>query len=206
MNNQLTQTNIAKKSRKPHKRSVFPENPSGNSVISALYDECRRRGSDVKDMAAELGVTYGYINQLRTGIRKTEQITQKTAEAMARYLSIPTISVKLAAGIIKISDFEYQVDTEEAAIERVIVKISTDADYFKMPIDLSTLSFSAKKIIVVNYVENSAHDVLGLNTLSVIAQRMQLAAKIHANLALENHGLDNIDYHLHNFFRNEISH
>ena len=210
MINQLTEIKVpyisenqktSKKPRKPYTRSVYPGIPSGNPIISSLYDESQRRGSSIKQMAAELGVTYGYINQLRYGMRKTELITQKMAEAIARYLSIPTISVKLGTGMIKISDFDNPAETEDAAIERLITKITKDKDYFRIPMDLSSLSLSAKKKIIMNYAESSTNDVLGLSALSIIANGLHHVAKVHANLTLEKPIKLTADFELHNFFR-----
>lgn len=169
-----------KMSRKQYPCPRFPGNPSGNSLIACLYQECRHRGSDLKEMAKELDVTYGYLNQLRTGIRSAERISRKMAESCARYLSIPIVSVKLAAGQIKISDFDYFPGTEEAAVERLIIKISSDPDFGKkLPKNMHSLSVDEKKSIALMYIETSKHDVLGLKTLPVIAQSMRNAAIMH---------------------------
>mgnify|MGYP001600330484 FL=1 len=53
----------------------------GGPLMGWVFDEAHTRGHDVKEMAQALGVTYGYINQMRNGIRSTEGISQDFAEA-----------------------------------------------------------------------------------------------------------------------------
>lgn len=77
----------------------------GGPLIGWLWDEARRRGIELQQMAAELGVTYGYIHQLRTGIRRTSAISHDFAAACGEFLGVPTVVVLLLAGYLTMSDF-----------------------------------------------------------------------------------------------------
>ena len=82
-------------------------------MIGWLLDEAYKRGDTLNKMAAEIGVTYGYINQMRTGIRSTENLSQEVCDGIARYLGSCTVVVKLLAGRIKLSDFAFRAETEK---------------------------------------------------------------------------------------------
>ena len=79
--------------------------PQDPPLIRLLFKEALRRQHRLVDMAHALGVTYGYISQLRSGHRQTDNISQVFAEACARYLEVPTALVKLLAGRISMRDF-----------------------------------------------------------------------------------------------------
>lgn len=74
-------------------------------LMQWLYQAAARRGETKGDVARHLGVTYGYLNQLSTGLRSTRNITSDFCRACARYLEVPTVAVMLAAGRIQLEDF-----------------------------------------------------------------------------------------------------
>lgn len=84
----------------------------GGALMGWMFDEARLRGMSLNEMAAALGVTYGYINQLRNGIRKTKDIAHDFCVACARYLGVPTIAVKVVAGVVRMSDFLHPSETD----------------------------------------------------------------------------------------------
>ena len=49
----------------------------GGPLIGWLFDECRRRRQEYREMAACLGVTYGYVNQLRSFTQGRAQYTMQ---------------------------------------------------------------------------------------------------------------------------------
>ncbi len=55
----------------------------GGPLIGWLFDECRRRRQEYREMAACLGVTYGYVNQLRSGLRQARHISDDFAVSCA---------------------------------------------------------------------------------------------------------------------------
>lgn len=70
----------------------------GGPLLGWLMDEAQLRGQLLNEMASALGVTYGYINQLRNGIRKVSHISNEFARSCANYLGVPTVVVKLVSG------------------------------------------------------------------------------------------------------------
>jgi hypothetical protein len=152
----------------------------GGPLIGWLFDEARRRMHDFKTMSRELGVTYGYINQMRTGLRSTAQISQKMAEACGKYLGVPTIVVKLICGQIPMSDFANSREGEEEIIERGLRQLQDDPQMRQiLPCNLHQLPLEAKHAIVMLYAEVTGHDVLRLDELPTMLRWLQSAAAIH---------------------------
>ena len=76
----------------------------GGLLLSALIRCANERRMQLNDMARELGVTYGYINQLRNGLRPVTQVSDDFALACARYLGVPRLTVLMMAGRITPED------------------------------------------------------------------------------------------------------
>ena len=152
----------------------------GGPVIGWLLDEARRRNSTLNDMAAELGVTYGYINQLRTGFRSTENLSQALCSSIARYLGTCTVVIKLLANQIKMSDFSFRAESEEAMVDRAMRALQDDPKIrHVLPCDLHLLPFEAKKALVLMYSEVSSDDSFGTRQLPNILFWLQRAAVAH---------------------------
>lgn len=152
----------------------------GGPVLGWLLDEAYKRGDTLNKMAAEIGVTYGYINQLRSGIRSTEHLSQGVCDGMARYLGTCTIVVKLLANQIKLSDFLWRPETEEAAIDRAVREIQDDPKIRQaIPFDLQSLPLDAKRTLVVMYSEVTSHDPFDTRQLPNILFWLQRAAVTH---------------------------
>ncbi|WP_157979295.1 hypothetical protein [Rhodoferax ferrireducens] len=159
----------------------------GGPLMPWLLDECRQRGTEMLAMTTALGVTYGYINQLRNGIRKTEDVSHDFCVACARYLGVPTIAIKIVAGVVRMSDFLHPAENEEEAVERAIRHIQDDPVIRQaVPVDLSSLSFEAKKAIALLYVQSSSQDVFGLKELPAIVHWCQRAAVLHDDRTFES--------------------
>lgn len=158
----------------------------GGALVGWLLDEAHQRKQDYQDMAKQVGVTYGYINQLRTGIRLTENISHDFAVACARYLGVPAIVVKLISGSIRISDFGFPNESEAQLVDRALRAIQTDPQLRSaLPGDLLSLPLEAKKLMVMMYAETSGQDVFGLRTLPDMLSWLQRAAVIHAENEFE---------------------
>ncbi len=155
-------------------------NSPGGPLLGWLFDEARRRGHDYKTMSRELGVTYGYINQLRTGIRNPAQISQTMATACSRYLGVPTVVVKLICGSITMSDFAVCRESKEEKIDRALRQMQDDPHIRTLlPCNLHALPTAAKEAVVLMYSEATGHDVLKLQELPDMLRWLQRAAVIH---------------------------
>ncbi|MFN9709043.1 MAG: hypothetical protein ACK53K_07870 [Burkholderiales bacterium] len=152
----------------------------GGPLIGWLFDECRRRSQEYRQMAACLGVTYGYINQLRSGLRQARHISDDFAVSCAHYLGVPPVIVKMVAGRIPMSDFVTPRESEEDALDRAMAQMLDDPVARRtLPADMRELSLSAKRALVAMYVESSGRDVLGIQQLPEMVRWLQRAVTIH---------------------------
>lgn len=158
----------------------------GGPLIAWLIDEARARGLGMNDMAKALNVTYGYITQLRNGVRQQSCIGQEFAEACARFLGVPTIVVKLLSGRIRISDFAWSNEGEQAVIERAYRFMKTDPVARQhLPKDDCSMTYEAMRSLVMLYGETTGVDVLSLRQLSWVLQYLQRPAMIHNDNEVE---------------------
>lgn len=149
----------------------------GGPLIAWLFDEAHRRQQTYQEMAAELQVTYGYVNQLRTGLRKVEQISHEFARACAQYLGVPNIVIKLISGGIRMSDFAWPRLSEEEVIDRAYRRMASDPSVKPaLPAQSDVLNHAAKKALVMMYSDASGVDLLGARQLPDIVHWLQRAA------------------------------
>jgi hypothetical protein len=158
----------------------------GGPLMGWLLDEAHGRNMSLNDMALSLGVTVGYINQLRSGVRKTENVGQEFAEAASRYLGIPTIVVKLLAGHIRVSDFARKHESQEQVVERALRQVQKDLQArMSNTVDLSNLPFEAKQAIVLLHSEVSGYDYLNTQELPHIVYSLTKAVMVHCDESLK---------------------
>jgi len=149
----------------------------GGPLVSWLLDEAHRRQQTYRDMATDLQVTYGYINQLRSGLRSVENISHEFARACALYLGVPTIVIKLVSGSIRMSDFAWPSLSEEEVIERAYRRMASDPSVKpSLPEQHEVLNHAAKKALVMMYSDASGADLLGARQLPDIVHWLQRAA------------------------------
>lgn len=153
----------------------------GGPLIGWLLDEARVRGWTFKALAAELGVTYGYINQLRGGIRDVSQVSTLFAKRAARFLGVPPVVVKLMTGQLDMSDFMSPQQTEEEFVEHALCRMMRDpkAGMF-VSLDLLSADLGVKKDFLALYAEVSGDDIYGMQELPEIVRSLQRAALVHS--------------------------
>lgn len=152
----------------------------GGPLIGWILSEARQRDQRLHDMSAQLGVTYGYIHQLRTGARKTCNISREFARSCANYLGVPPIVVRLLAGQIDTEDFLLPEHSEERLVERALHRMMEDpmaralvsGDVRKWPLE-------AKRSLVRLYSDSVGHDLLGIRFVPEMVQWLESAAKVH---------------------------
>jgi hypothetical protein len=128
--------------------------PVDPPLIRVLLKEALRRCHRLNDLATELGVTYGYISQLRAGLRRTEHISQEFATACARYLGVPTVLVKLWAGRIRADDFVWPGKPVEAAVQDDFEMMASDPMVLGLlPDELRSASHEVRQFVVNLYFE-----------------------------------------------------
>lgn len=155
-------------------------NSAGGPLLGWLTDETRSRGLTQCEMAAQLGVTYGYIAQLKNGHRQVNSISHGFAMACARFLGVPTVVVFLLSGFLTMRDFAFTEESEEAILDRAIRRVQSDPHIrASLPFDLRLLPVDAQRAIAMLYSESTGTDVFRLRELPECARWLQRAAVIH---------------------------
>lgn len=157
----------------------------GGPLMGWLLDECRIRGLAVQALAVELGVTYGYINQLRNGIREVTQVGPRFAQRAARFLGVPTVVVKLIAGQLTMSDFIPPQQSEEEFVERALCRMMEDpkAGMF-VSLDILAAELAVKKDFLSLYAEVSGDDIYNMKELPDMLRWLQRATFEHSENVL----------------------
>lgn len=152
----------------------------GGPLLGWLMDEAQLRGQLLNEMASALGVTYGYINQLRNGIRKVSHISNEFARSCANYLGVPTVVVKLVSGSISLSDFAWPAVDEDMVVERAFQRMLSDPNVRpSLPRNAHKLPVPAKRAMVMMYADITGVDIFGARQLPDIVHWLQRAAIVH---------------------------
>jgi plasmid maintenance system antidote protein VapI len=76
----------------------------GGLLLASLISHASANSIYLNEMASELGVSYGYINQLCNGIRSIDSISDDFAVSIARFMGIPRMTVLMLAGRVTPDD------------------------------------------------------------------------------------------------------
>jgi len=104
----------------------------GGVLLAWLIQAANERGMQMKELASELDVTYGYISQLRNGTRQMRHISDEFAEAAARFLGAPRIAIYMAAGRIRPEDVLESTDDRQSKLESALHFIQKDSAWGPM--------------------------------------------------------------------------
>lgn len=152
-------------------------------LIDWLYCTAAARGQTKAEMASHLGVTFGYIRQLATGVRLVEQVSGEFCRACAEYLDIPPVAVMLAAGRITLSDF-LMPEVERApgwqltaGLERIAADPLVGC---LMPPEVWDAPDSVKQLLVALYEDATKQELMPTRQLPVLFRGLQDAAVVLA--------------------------
>lgn len=152
----------------------------GGALMGWLFDEARARGHQQHDLSKLLGVTVGYLHQLRNGMRQASNISADFAASCASYLKVPTIVVKLVSGQVRMSDFAWPNVSETDLVERAFQRLCTDPVVMAaLPARLDSLNFEARRALVLLYSEVSCQDFFSLREVPETVRWLQRAVEIH---------------------------
>jgi hypothetical protein len=152
----------------------------GGPLLGWHIDETQLRGQLLSDMATDLHVTYGYIKQLRNGIRKVSNVSNEFARSCANYLGVPTVVVKLVSGSISLSDFAWPALDEDMVVELAFQRMQTDPNVRpSLPRHAQKLPVAAKRAMVMMYADITGVDLFGVRQLPDIVHWLQRAAILH---------------------------
>lgn len=101
----------------------------GGMLLAALYQCAAERGELLQDMAKELGVTYGYLSQLRNGIRQIHTIGDEFAAACAQYLCLNRFQVLMMAGRLTPADLWADPKVFEREVRQGMTTLARDPEF-----------------------------------------------------------------------------
>jgi len=136
-------------------------NRPGGLLLAALIRCANDRRQQLNDMARELGVTYGYINQLRNGQRHTNQISDYFALACARYLCVPRLTVLMLSGRLTPEDAFESEDLVANELPRAMSYLCDDPEWGPLvPPDVRNGSYQAQFLVVRLYEQTTGKRLL----------------------------------------------
>ena len=126
-------------------------NQVGIELLAAAYQKANEDGLNLRSLAAALGVTYGYIHQLKTGIRAIPQVSDEFITSCARYLKKPKNHVLRLAGKRSYED-EFITDEIDGELDTAFSVMFRDSDFGgNMPLSLKSLGRRERLFIVKLY-------------------------------------------------------
>lgn len=148
----------------------------GGTLLALLVKEANRRGLQMKEMAEELGVTYGYIAQLRGGIREVRHISEEFVHACARFLGVAPIAVKIAAGKITARDFLQPDEDCDSRIDNALAHIQADPLLGGwMPPNVFQLDRKTKQFVILCYQQATGMEIIPHRMLPGLMHDLQNA-------------------------------
>lgn len=150
----------------------------GGLLLAALIRCANERRQQLSDLARELGVTYGYLSQLRTGLRPTNQVSDDFALSCCHYLGVPRMTVLMLAGRIAPEDAFESQEVLAAQIPRAMAFVCDDPDWGPLvPPEIRDSSPEAHFLVVRLYEEATGKrllpDRLNPQTLAAEIQKLQ---------------------------------
>lgn len=124
-------------------------------LLTALRRAAERQGHSQIELAHHLGVTSGYLIQLRSGTRDVRRISLDFARACAAYLETSTLNVLLLAGSLDVSDFSVPGEPQQRRIREGLQALREDPLYSAYVDEavLESLSDEVKQLLVGVYEE-----------------------------------------------------
>lgn len=149
----------------------------GGALMAALVQCAQQRNIKLDAMASELGVNYGYINQLRNGIRSVKCIGHDFTIACADFLGVPRMMILMLADIVTLEDLSECKEMLATEVYRAMDFICGDPDWGPMMTPCIRHSDELSLFGVVKLYEASTGKVLlnpGLTTESLVDELEKL--------------------------------
>lgn len=152
----------------------------GGPLIGLLRETCADRGMTLKEMAEELGVTYGYLSHLTTGFRDISVISTSFARACSAYLGIPLIAVRVLAGQITAEDFIAPQLSRKELLRRGIRKVMDDPEtrHLVTPV-LWDADLQVQEAFLTLYNDLSGSDLFGYEQIPEAIRWLQWSVIVH---------------------------
>jgi hypothetical protein len=132
----------------------------GGLLIAALVACASERGETLCEMSAKVGVVYGYLSQLRKGLRRVDSISDDFAQNCAAYLGISRIEVLVMAGRVTPADFYASRDEFAQEVARAMTFICADPQWTSLMTPTLREADSASRFALVRLYETATGSVL----------------------------------------------
>lgn len=124
----------------------------GAVLLGWLFRAANDRNMNLQELAKALDVSYGYISQLRGGVREVRGVGGQFLGKSAEFLGVPRIAVMIAAGVVTVEDFHDSPAQFAAEVDSAIQYIAKDATFGAlMPADMLRASMQMKSFVVQLY-------------------------------------------------------
>ena len=158
----------------------------GALLLATLFAAANERGQQLRELATALGVTYGYLAQLRSGLRFVAHISQEFVEACAQYLGLPPIAVKVMAGKVGARDFVWPAKPVEEVLNAALLHIQADQLLGgMMPASVYNAPQEVKAFAVACYEQACTQEAMPSRSLPQLLQDLQRAAVSQADYEVE---------------------
>lgn len=134
----------------------------GGTLLVWLFRHSADRGMSKEELAGALGVSYGYMQQLRSGLRAVPQVSDEFAAKCAAFLDLPKLLVLYAAGKLTAAD-GYRVDALSVFnLARALDIVLNDPKFGPMvKADLLEASPRLKLSFIQLYEQAAGRSILG---------------------------------------------
>jgi hypothetical protein len=133
----------------------------GAVLMGWLLRAANDRDMNLQELATNLGVSYAYIGQLRSGARQVKSAGGAFITACAAFLQVPRIAALIAADIVSVEDFYDSPDRFGAELKAALDFIRRDETFGAfMPVDLHTSSVRHRAFIVLLYQQATGRKLL----------------------------------------------
>lgn len=163
-------------------------------LVRWLDVQARRNGHKRADTARTLGVTYGYLTQLRSGVRATSQISIDFARACAAYLNLPAALVLIAADRLSAADFcepSMPRQSLEATLKEGLARMADDPWVgCLMPPEVHDAPVAVQQLLLALYEDATQSELFtqrrqpqlfwGLSDACIVADEMDADAQADA--------------------------
>jgi transcriptional regulator with XRE-family HTH domain len=147
----------------------------GGLLLAALIQCANSRGLSILDLAAKLGVTYGYINQLRNGLRGVGQVSDEFTQSCANFLQVPRLTVLMLAGKVTSADLLSSGSIAERELASALQFLSANSEFGHLVTEeLREASFDSKYLLVKLFERATGKRLLGTEVdVEALAREMK---------------------------------
>lgn len=138
---------------------------TGARLLQMLFSAANMRNLQIRELASSLGVSAGYLHQLRTGLKPVPGISRQLIENIRVFLGVPRINVLLAAGIVRHEDFYADSDQMEASLRNAEEFVRSDPMYGPLvPTDFDDHSGNLRMLVIRLYEKANGYRLLSEST------------------------------------------